>query len=252
MMSVQTPDPEKIRGMFSQIASRYDLANTVLSAGIHHLWRKRVVAWSGARPGHRVLDCATGTGDLAIEFARATASTFAEASSLGEQNFRAAVLGTDFCAEMLESAPAKAQRAGVLIDFETADVTKLPYADSSFDIASIAFGIRNVGDRVAAIRELSRVVKPGGCVMVLEFGQPQSPMVGRAFDFYSKRVLPRIGGILTGRPEAYQYLQDSSAQFPCGDEFARSMQENGRFESVEWRALSLGIAYMYKAVRNAD
>jgi demethylmenaquinone methyltransferase/2-methoxy-6-polyprenyl-1,4-benzoquinol methylase len=229
------PNPEKIRSMFSQISGRYDLANTVLSAGIHHLWRRDVVAWSDAKTGDKVLDCATGTGDLAIEFKKTVGLS-------GE------VLGTDFCAEMLEPAPMKAAKAGHEINFEQADVMNLPYADATFDIASIAFGIRNVSDPAKALTELARVTKPGGRVMVLEFGQPTLPLIAQAYNFYSRRILPKIGGLVTGNANAYEYLQNSSANFPCRDEFTKMMDDTGRYASAQWRPLSLGIAYIYKGI----
>lgn len=229
------PQAERIQSMFGEIAGRYDLANTILSAGIHHLWRKSVVKWSGARAGQRVLDCATGTGDLAIEFKKAVGSS-------GD------VIGTDFCKEMLAPAPAKAEKQGLAIHFEQADVTNLPFENASFDVSSISFGIRNVQDPVKGLSELARVVRPGGVVMVLEFGQPNIPGVQQAFDFYSRRVLPKIGGWITGRPQAYEYLQNSSAKFPCREEFVEMMMQTGQFESCEFRTLSLGIAYMYKGV----
>lgn len=230
----QGPNPEKIRGMFGEIAGKYDLANTVLSGGIHHLWRKALVRWSMAKEGQSVLDCATGTGDLAIEFKRAVGN--------GE------VVGTDFCAPMLEPAPAKAEKEGFDIKFEQADVTNLPYPTAKFDISSISFGIRNVGDPAKALTELARVVRPGGVVMILEFGQPNLPGFAQAYNFYSKKVLPKIGGWVTGRPQAYSYLQDSSAAFPCREGFAQMMKDTDRYKSVEWKTLSLGIAYMYKGV----
>ena len=229
------PDPETVRAMFGSIAHRYDRANTVLSGGIHHLWRRKLVRWSGASSGERVLDCATGTGDLAIAFARAVGST-------GE------VVGTDFSAEMLAPAPGKAARAGVGIRFEQADVTALPYPDSSFDIASIAFGIRNVADRVAGLREMARVVRPGGRVMVLEFGQPSAPVFRPLYNLYSRKILPMIGGVVTGNRRAYDYLDKSAGTFPCGDAFVAIMQETGAFESIEWRAYTGGIAYAYRGV----
>lgn len=233
--STPGPQAEKIRSMFGEIAGKYDLANTVLSAGIHHLWRKAVVKWSGAKTGDRVLDCATGTGDLAIEFKKTVGTS-------GQ------VTGTDFCAEMLIPAPAKAERKGLAITFAQADVTQLPYTDDSFDISSISFGIRNVQDPVKGLSELARVVRPGGTVMVLEFGQPTIPGVGQAYRFYSTKVLPKIGGLITGRPQAYEYLQGSSAQFPCREDFLDLMKQTGRFSSVEYRTLTMGIAYMYKGI----
>ncbi len=230
------PDEEKIRAMFSRVAPRYDLANTVLSAGIHHAWRRRLVRWSGARPGMHVLDCATGTGDLAIAFKKA----------VGKDGH---VVGTDFSPEMLAPAPAKAAALGLEIEFAQADVTKLPYESATFDIASISFGIRNVQRPGLGIAELARVVRPGGTVMVLEFGQPSIPVWRGVFSLYSRVVLPRIGGAITGEGAAYRYLQDSSAHFPCGRAFAQFMQESAAFSSVEYRTLSGGIAYLYKAIR---
>lgn len=219
--------------MFSEIAGGYDLANTVMSGGVHHLWRKAIVKFSGAKPGDRVLDCATGTGDLAIEFKGAVGSA-------------GTVVGTDFCAEMLAPAPSKAEKRGLAIRFEQADVTELPYETASFDVASISFGIRNVQNPVKGLSELARVVRPGGHVMILEFGQPKTPGFKQAYEFYSTKVLPKIGGWITGRPQAYEYLQDSSSQFPCREGFLELMEQTGRFERCEYRPLTFGIAYMYK------
>ena len=213
------PEPAKIRDMFRSISGRYDRANSVLSVGIHHLWRRKAVERAGVRPGDRVLDCATGTGDLAIAFKQAGAD----------------VIGTDFVPEMLEVA----RRKTAAIRFETADVTNLSYPDASFDIASISFGIRNVGDPAKGISEMSRVVRSGGRVMVLEFGQPSN----RAF------VLPRIGGAVTGRREAYEYLERSASKFPCGDDFVALMLSSGQFARVDYVPLSFGIAYLYRGVK---
>lgn len=221
--------------MFSQVAGGYDRANTVLSAGIHHLWRKKLVKLSAAKSGDKVLDCATGTGDLAIEFKKTVGAS-------GE------VLGTDFCAEMLIPAPAKAQARGLDIRFEQADVTRLPYADHSFDVASISFGIRNVGDPAKGLSEMARVVKPGGHVMVLEFGQVNAPVIGPLYNWYSETVLPMIGGWITGQKQAYEYLQKSSAAFPSGDEFVRLMMSTGAFSRCEAVSLTGGIAYAYRGV----
>jgi len=229
------PDAEKIRAMFSEIAGNYDRANTVLSGGVHHLWRKSLVAWSGARFGQRVLDCASGTGDLAIEFKRAV-------GLLGE------VIGTDFCTEMLAYAPAKVRNLGLDIKFEQADVTQLPYETGGFHVASISFGIRNVQDPLKGLSELARVVKPGGAVMVLELGQPSIPGFREAYNVYSRHVLPMIGGWITGRKQAYDYLQDSSSHFPYGEAFKTMMMKTGRFASCEAKPLTFGIAYMYKGI----
>ena len=223
------PDARRIREMFASISGRYDRANQVLSAGVHHLWRKQTVSWADAKRGDRVLDCATGTGDLAIAFAEAGC----------------VVTGTDFVPEMLDHARVKAPA----IRFETADVTALPYADSSFDVSSISFGIRNVNDPGKGVAELSRVVRSGGRVMILEFGQPPNRLFRRLYDFYRIRILPRLGAAITGKRDAYEYLERSSAKFPCGDDFAQLMRDHGDFIDVQHRTLTFGIAYLYRGVK---
>lgn len=232
--TIDKVDPERIRGMFSRVAGRYDLANSVLSLGIHHLWRKKLVRLSEVRPGQKVLDCASGTGDLAIEFKRKTGPA-------------GAVLGTDFCADMLKTAPEKARRLGLDIQFEQADVTQLQYADHTFDVSSISFGIRNVSNPRQGLLEMARVTVPGGLVMVLEFGQVRAPLLAPLYRLYSEKILPLIGGWVTGQREAYSYLQKSSAHFPCGKEFIKLMDSTGQFSKTEYFSLSGGIAYIYKA-----
>lgn len=227
-----SPDPEKIRSMFSRVAAKYDKANSVLSVGIHHLWRKKVVKLSNAQPGMKVLDCATGTGDLAIAFKKA----------VGAQG---SVIGTDFCVEMMETAPAKAQADNLEIKFEFADVTKLQYADNSFDITSISFGIRNVYDPVVALQEMARVTKPGGKVMVLEFGKMDMPIVSPVYNYYAENILPKLGGIVSGQKEAYEYLQKSSAAFPSKENFLDLMKKTGQFSDMSFTPVSFGIAYIY-------
>lgn len=232
MSSKHSPNPEIIRSMFSKVAANYDKGNNVLSMGIHHLWRKKLVKYSGAKAGDKVLDCATGTGDLAIEFKK----------NVGD----GVVIGTDFCAEMLIPAPAKAKERGLEIQFEQADVTQLNYADNSFDISSISFGIRNVGDPVKGISEMARVTKSGGKVLVLEFGQVRMPIFGPLYNFYSQNILPKIGGLVTGQKDAYEYLQKSSAAFPCREGFVDLMNQTNAFSNIEYVSLSGGIAYIYK------
>jgi len=225
------PDPSKIRAMFRDISPGYDRANQVLSGGIHHLWRRAAVRLSQAKKGDAVLDCATGTGDLAIAFKKRV------------QYGR--VVGTDFVPEMIELARKKSPR----IEFEVADVTQLPYANDTFDVASISFGIRNVGDPRKGISELARVVKPGGRVIILEFGQPRGRAFGAFYDFYRKRILPRLGGVLTGNRDAYDYLESSTARFPSGDDFVAMMRESAEFTSIDIKPLTLGIAWLYCGTR---
>jgi demethylmenaquinone methyltransferase/2-methoxy-6-polyprenyl-1,4-benzoquinol methylase len=221
----------EVRQMFSSIASRYDVTNEVLSLGIHRLWRRAAVRYSGAKEGDRVLDCATGTGDLALAFKRKVGTS-------GQ------VVGTDFCAEMLQSAPAKASEAGLVVDFQVADAMALPFADASFEVASIAFGIRNVDDPVKCLKEMARVVKPGGRVVVLEFGQPEGPF-GALFRFYSRTIMPAIGGLLTGNRAAYEYLPRTAAAFPAGERFLALMDQTGAYRERVAHPMTFGTSYVY-------
>ncbi|HEX8254302.1 MAG TPA: bifunctional demethylmenaquinone methyltransferase/2-methoxy-6-polyprenyl-1,4-benzoquinol methylase UbiE [Thermoanaerobaculia bacterium] len=232
MTNYTGPDPHKIRSMFAAISSRYDRTNTVLSGGIHHLWRRKAVRAANANAGDHVLDCASGTGDLAIAFRKAVGAS-------------GRVVGTDFVPEMLEIARTKTNE----VEFEVADVTRLPYADATFDISSISFGIRNVNDPRKGIAELARVVKPGGRVIVLEFGQPRNRAFNALYTFYNRHILPRIGGVLTGDRAAYTYLQTSAGRFPSGDAFVQLMRESAQFSSVECVPLTFGIAWLYRGVK---
>ncbi|HET6528811.1 MAG TPA: bifunctional demethylmenaquinone methyltransferase/2-methoxy-6-polyprenyl-1,4-benzoquinol methylase UbiE [Balneolaceae bacterium] len=222
---------EKVRSMFADIADDYDRVNSILSFGVHHGWRKRAVYLSGAAPGDDVLDCATGTGDLALEFKK----------KVGDEG---SVLGTDFCKEMIEHAPAKAAQNNLQINFEVADAMNLPYDDGQFDIASIAFGIRNVDDPVQALKEMGRVVKPGGKVVVLEFGQPKG-LLKYPYEWYSQHIMPTLGGWISGNREAYSYLPRTSAQFPAGAKFIALMKEANCFSKQMLEKLTGGIAYVY-------
>ena len=225
---------QQVQSMFADIAPRYDVANDAMSLGLHHAWRRRAVKLSGAKPGMSVLDCATGTGDLALAFKRAVGSH-------GE------VVGTDFCEPMLRSAPAKAARAGLEIRFEVADAMKLPYATATFDLASISFGIRNVDHPQRCLQELARVVKPGGRVVVVEFGQPDG-LFGGLFRLYARWLMPLIGRVLTGNREAYQYLPRTAAAFPCGERFVALMQSAECFAQMQATPLMFGTAWVYLGV----
>lgn len=221
----------QVRQMFSQIAPRYDLANEVLSFGVHRLWRRAAVRLAGAAPGLSVLDCATGTGELALAFKRAVGSS-------------GRVVGTDFCAEMLAAAAAKGKRVGQEVQLELADATALPFADGIFDIASIAFGIRNVDDPIACLREMARVTRPGGRIAILEFGQPRGSF-GALFRLYSRTAMPFIGGLLTGDRAAYEYLPRTAAAFPAGERFLALMDEADVFCDRAATPLTFGTAYVY-------
>lgn len=221
---------EKVRTMFANIAPRYDLANTALSFGIHHWWRHIVVRRSHVRNGMKILDCATGTGDLAIAYKHAV--------GLGT------VIGTDFCAEMLSFAPHKAKKMNMDIQFEIADVLNLPYPNDTFDIASISFGIRNVDNPQRCLEEMARTVKSGGKVVVLEFGQPRG-LFRILYTVYSRFIMPRLGGLLTGNASAYEYLPETAARFPSGEEFTAIMRSTNAFSECRYESLTFGIAYLY-------
>ncbi|RKH21841.1 bifunctional demethylmenaquinone methyltransferase/2-methoxy-6-polyprenyl-1,4-benzoquinol methylase UbiE [Corallococcus praedator] len=221
----------EVRQMFSSIATRYDVTNEVLSFGVHRLWRRTAVKLSQAKEGSQVLDCATGTGDLALAFKRKVGPT-------------GRVVGTDFCPEMLESAPAKAAKAGLEVEFQVQDAMALTLPDNTFDVASISFGIRNVDDPVKCLQEMARVVRPGGRVVVLEFGQPTGAY-GALFRFYSKTIMPTVGGLLTGNRAAYAYLPRTAAAFPAGERFLSLMDQAGAYSERAAHPLLFGTAYVY-------
>ncbi len=232
-MSTNGPQPEYIRDLFNSISGSYDKANDVITMGLARNWRKSVVDWSEASEGQRVLDCATGTGDLAIEFKHAVGET-------------GKVIGTDFCEGMLKLAPKKAKKENVDVIFELGDVMNLNYPTEEFDVASIAYGIRNVADPVRGLQEMARVTKPGGYVMVLETGETETPILKRLVNFYFEHFVPRLGGWVSGRRDAYEYLQNSSRHFPSGEEFVALMSSTGAFEKVEYRRLMGGASYIYR------
>lgn len=233
------PHAPTIRKMFSEIAPSYDKANSILSLGIHHLWKQKLVTLSGAQPGDRILDCATGTGDLAILFKK----------QVGDQG---TVIGTDFCEDILALAPQKAAQQNLKIQFEPADVTQLPYDNDSFDVSCISFGIRNVNDLNKALSELARVTRPGGRVMILEFGQIQWPVLREAYGVYSNSILPWMGGLISGNKQAYKYLNDSAKAFPCGNDFVERALKTGGYQSMTFQTLSFGVAYIYTGVVQAS
>jgi demethylmenaquinone methyltransferase/2-methoxy-6-polyprenyl-1,4-benzoquinol methylase len=222
-----------IQTMFTAVAPNYDKVNTILSLGIHHAWKKKLVDLSQLSPGQTVLDCATGTGDLAVRYKKAVGAA-------------GAVTGVDFCRAMVDQAPAKASKQGLDIAFVWGDVCDLQFDDDTFDCTSIAFGIRNVADVDEALKQMARVTKPEGNVMILEFGQVETPVVKQLYNFYSTRVLPRIGGWISGQTAAYQYLNDSSQRFPSGDAFVELALKTGAYKTVEKWSLSLGVACIYR------
>jgi len=223
--------------MFDRIAPRYDLLNRLLSAGIDTRWRRRAVDALGLGPRARVLDLCTGTADLLIE-------------ALGRSRERSGT-GIDLSAAMLGRGAVKLRGRGLAVRAGLAcgDAERLPLADHGFDGALIAFGIRNVGNPEAALRELRRVLRPGGRLVILEFSMPPG-LLGPLYRFYFGRVLPRIGGFLSGDPGAYAYLPASVARFPSPGAFSAMMVACG-FERVRATSLSGGIAQVYTGEKAA-
>jgi demethylmenaquinone methyltransferase/2-methoxy-6-polyprenyl-1,4-benzoquinol methylase len=224
--------------MFAGIARRYDLLNHLLSANIDRRWRRLVAA--KLRPalvaGTHTLDVACGTGDLAL--------TLSEA---GE----ARVTGLDFCRPMLEVASRKARERQRRIPFVEADALRLPFAAETFDVVTIAFGLRNLASIEGGLGELFRVLRPGGKVAILEFSRPVVPGFRALFQFYFSRVLPRIGGLVSGSRGAYEYLPDSVSRFPDQKRLAELMREAG-FAEVTYQNLTGGIAALHLGTRSAN
>jgi demethylmenaquinone methyltransferase/2-methoxy-6-polyprenyl-1,4-benzoquinol methylase len=216
----------QVRAMFDRIAGFYDLMNTVMTAGLHHRWRARAADLAALGPGDTALDVACGTGDLAIELAR-------RVGSAGE------VIGTDFAEEMLERARVKAPA----LTWEWGNALELPYASGRFDAATVGFGARNFSDLDRGLAEMTRVVKPGGRVVVLEITTPRRPPLSTFYSLWFDRVVPLIGR-LTGEEEAYTYLPSSVKRFPGPEGLAAAMERAGLGE-IRWILTAGGIIALH-------
>jgi demethylmenaquinone methyltransferase/2-methoxy-6-polyprenyl-1,4-benzoquinol methylase len=224
---------ERIRRMFDGIAPKYDFLNHLLSLNIDRTWRKRVVKEVPVSSGP-ILDMCTGTGDLAFEYDRAYKGTIP-------------ITGADFSGAMLERAVAKSAKRGSQdrIQFLQADAQNLPFPDNHFEIATVAFGLRNVTDPIKGLSEMTRVIRPGGTIAVLEFSRPKHWFLGRMYRAYFRYLLPRVGQIFSKSDEqAYDYLPESVMQFPDGEDLARIMRERGMVD-VRFIPLTCGISTLY-------
>ncbi len=225
-----------VREMFSDIAPTYDLLNRLLSFGVDRLWRKRAVAnlLRDLSPGVHLLDLATGTADVALEMRRAAGR-------------EARVVGADFAFPMLVRGKQKAAKKSAPLSLVQADALRLPFAAGAFDGVLIAFGLRNLEDRQRGLDEMGRVIRPGGRLVVLEFGHPAG-LFGLLFTLYFKGLLPLVGRLVSAHPSAYNYLPRTVYEFPRAEELARMMEEAG-FREVCHRPMTGGIATLHVGVR---
>lgn len=241
--AVDYRDPAKgraVRGMFAGIAGRYDLLNHLLSFNRDKAWRRKTVKVSGAMRGMKILDVCCGTGDLALAFRRAL------------PHDDTVIAGADFTYEMLAVAAMKVQRRGAALPLTVADTLELPFADGTFDVCTVGFGIRNVQDVAAGIREMVRVVRPGGKVVILECTRPRVRVFRGIYRIYMTKVLPRVGHWLSrSKEKAYSYLPDSIELFPDADGLAALMRNSAGLTDVSYRLMNFGTVAIHMGVRPA-
>jgi demethylmenaquinone methyltransferase/2-methoxy-6-polyprenyl-1,4-benzoquinol methylase len=230
----QVPEDEKagrVERVFTSVAPSYDLMNDLMSLGLHRLWKRFAIEMSGARAGSRVLDVASGSGDLAAAFAKRVGPT-------------GLVWMTDINAGMLEAGRDKLLDAGLFAPLARCDAEKLPFADESFDCVSVAFGLRNMTHKERALGEMARVARAGGRVIVLEFSRPWKPLAG-AYDAYSFKVLPLLGKHVARDEAAYRYLAESIRMHP-DQESLKSMMESAGLAKVEYFNLAAGVVALHR------
>ena len=229
------PEAEKagmVHGVFTRVASKYDIMNDVMSGGVHRLWKDAMMDWLAPRPGQRLLDVAGGTGDVAFRFLRRAPGATATVCDMTESM-------------LVEGRKrAEADHMADRLDWVVGDAMALPFADASFDVYTISFGIRNVTRIEDALAEAYRVLRPGGRLMVLEFSQLPNPMLQWAYDRYSFNVIPVMGQVIAGDRDSYQYLVESIRKFPDQERFAAMIRAAG-FEQVKYRNLTMGVAALH-------
>ncbi len=224
----------RVRGVFDSVASRYDLMNDLMSGGLHRVWKAYAVMVANPQPGQRVLDIAGGTGDLARAFARKVGGT-------GQ------VVHTDINEAMLRIGRDRLLDAGVILPTVVCDAERLPFPDRHFDLVSVAFGLRNMTHKDAALREMARVLKVGGRLLVLEFSQVARPL-RRAYDLYSFSVLPRLGQLVAGDADSYRYLAESIRMHPNQEELRALMKVNG-FDHVDCHNMTGGVVALHVGIK---
>ncbi|MDT3296600.1 bifunctional demethylmenaquinone methyltransferase/2-methoxy-6-polyprenyl-1,4-benzoquinol methylase UbiE [Shewanella sp. SP2S2-6] len=228
---------ELVAGVFHSVAAKYDIMNDVMSFGIHRFWKRYTIEVSGARPGMKVLDLAGGTGDLTAKFSHLVGDK-------GE------VVLADINDSMLKVGRTKLRDKGIVnnVSYVQANAEALPFPDSHFDIITIAFGLRNVTDKDAALRSMNRVLKPGGKLLVLEFSKPQHEIMRKVYDLYSFKVLPKMGELITKDADSYEYLAESIRMHPDQDTLKQMMVDAG-FEQVDYTNMTDGIVALHRGYK---
>lgn len=226
-----------VAGVFHSVAKQYDVMNDLMSFGVHRLWKRFTIDASGVRPGNKVLDLAGGTGDLTAKF-----------SQLVGKNGQ--VVLADINSSMLNVGRDKLRDKGLVqnIEYVQANAQYLPFEDNTFDIVTIAFGLRNVTDKDMALRSIYRVLKPGGRLLVLEFSKPEHELLNKAYDFYSFNILPKMGELVAKDGESYQYLAESIRMHP-DQETLKTMMDNAGFEQTTYKNLTGGVVALHKGYK---
>lgn len=226
-----------VAGVFHSVAQQYDIMNDLMSFGIHRLWKRFTIDASGVRPGNKVLDLAGGTGDLTAKFSQL----------VGKEGH---VVLADINSSMLNVGRDKLRDKGVVgnVKYVQANAECLPFDDNSFDIITIAFGLRNVTDKDKALRSMYRVLKPGGRLLVLEFSKPEQEILSKVYDFYSFNVLPKMGELVAKDGESYQYLAESIRMHP-DQETLKTMMDNAGFDQTSYHNLTGGVVALHKGFK---
>ena len=227
----------KVASVFHSVAQQYDVMNDLMSFGIHRLWKRFTIDASGVRPGNKVLDLAGGTGDLTAKFSKL----------VGREG---KVILADINSSMLNVGRDKLRDKGLVqnIEYVQANAQYLPFEDNTFDIITIAFGLRNVTDKDMALRSMYRVLKPGGRLLVLEFSKPEHEIINKIYDFYSFNILPKMGDLVAKDGESYQYLAESIRMHP-DQETLKSMMNEAGFEQTTYKNLTDGVVALHKGYK---